>query len=341
MLFRSGKKCTVCGVTTKAQETVDALGHTEVIDKAVAATCTTTGLTEGKHCSVCGEVLVAQDVIPAVKHVFENGACIYGCGEVQSNKITGLYSDNVTTFNFDVHWDPMPGAVKYWVYINGFVYNSTRDKTSLSVLKRTANYEYTVSVIALMEDGTILPLAEADQIVVKTEPYKFTFTRTTDSITLIWDVVGCTKTWIYMGTSEDNLTMYKSTAESSYQVTNLQPNTVYYFQLSHMVNGSISTMNYVLALKTNELAPTVEGLKADAVTQNSFHVSWDALPKATKYWVYVDGALAGSSTGTELTVKGRQPGTTYEVAVIAKLENGKMLLIEDAKTITVTTKTAG
>ncbi len=47
---------------------VAAKGHTEVIDKAVAATCTTAGKTEGKHCSVCSAVLVAQQTIPAKGH---------------------------------------------------------------------------------------------------------------------------------------------------------------------------------------------------------------------------------------------------------------------------------
>ena len=42
--------------------------HTEVVDAAVAATCTTSGMTEGKHCSVCNAILIAQTVIPAKGH---------------------------------------------------------------------------------------------------------------------------------------------------------------------------------------------------------------------------------------------------------------------------------
>ena len=66
--------CTECGAELNAM-----LGHTEVVDPAVDATCTTTGLTEGKHCSVCNEVLVEQQETPVTEHSYdEDGVC--GCG---------------------------------------------------------------------------------------------------------------------------------------------------------------------------------------------------------------------------------------------------------------------
>ncbi|MCM1544497.1 MAG: hypothetical protein NC110_04275, partial [Ruminococcus sp.] len=50
------------------QSVTDMKDHTQVIDSAVEATCTTTGLTEGKHCAVCKTVLVEQNVVPMKDH---------------------------------------------------------------------------------------------------------------------------------------------------------------------------------------------------------------------------------------------------------------------------------
>ena len=59
--------CSICGYSF-VDEKVDSLGHDIVIDKAVASTCTATGLTEGQHCSRCDDETVAQEIIPALNH---------------------------------------------------------------------------------------------------------------------------------------------------------------------------------------------------------------------------------------------------------------------------------
>ena len=61
--------CTVCQAkVSRTKKEIAATGHTEVIDSAVAATCTEAGKTEGKHCSVCNTVLVAQQEVAALGH---------------------------------------------------------------------------------------------------------------------------------------------------------------------------------------------------------------------------------------------------------------------------------
>ena len=57
--------CLRCGTVLET-----AKGHTEVIDEAVAPTCTALGKTEGKHCSVCGITLVRREPVAATGHTW-------------------------------------------------------------------------------------------------------------------------------------------------------------------------------------------------------------------------------------------------------------------------------
>lgn len=62
----------VCECNEKETRPVAAFGHTEVVDGAVAPTCTSTGLTEGKHCSECNVVITRQNTIPMVAHTYDS-----------------------------------------------------------------------------------------------------------------------------------------------------------------------------------------------------------------------------------------------------------------------------
>jgi len=112
------KTCETCGATEGV-----ANGHTEVVDAAVAPTCTATGLTEGKHCSVCGEVLVAQEVVDALGHDWSgnNGECANECGAVvKFNSASITLQDNLlVNFKIDASALSEAGVSFVKAYING------------------------------------------------------------------------------------------------------------------------------------------------------------------------------------------------------------------------------
>lgn len=73
---KEGLQNRVCSCGEKETQILEKSGkHQIVIDKAVDATCTITGLTEGAHCSVCKAVITKQTVVPKIAHHYDDGFC--------------------------------------------------------------------------------------------------------------------------------------------------------------------------------------------------------------------------------------------------------------------------
>ena len=66
--------CTHCTYST--YRSISKLSHAEVVDPAVPATCSTTGLTQGKHCSRCGVIITAQKTVGIASNNHTFGAWI-------------------------------------------------------------------------------------------------------------------------------------------------------------------------------------------------------------------------------------------------------------------------
>ena len=153
------RKCETCGATES--KSLSAKGHTEVVDKAIPATCTTDGKTEGSHCSVCNTVIKVQTVINATGHkssgwIVDKAASIGVKGSkhkectvckkvLETAEIPALPMINIQSANVSVS-------------TNSYVFDNTAKKPSVTVkiggkaLKNGS--DYTVSYLNNTKVGT-------------------------------------------------------------------------------------------------------------------------------------------------------------------------------------------
>ena len=312
------RHCSRCDAKTDVT-VIEAKGHTEVVDKAVAATCTADGYTEGKHCSVCNAVIKAQEKIAATGHKYvetvvepsysNRGYTLYECSvcgysykdnyeeQLIVPAVTGFASGSQTKSSAVLGWDKVSGADGYAVELytggkwNEVFRTSDSSVTSCTVgsLKADSIYSLRIRAFKDTDDGTVY--SDYTRLAVKTKLAGVTGLKaqgvTATAVKLDWARnAGATGYIIeqYKGGKWTQLAVTKNNTTLTFTVKGLAECTPYSFRVKAYKNdgGKTNYSDYV-TVKASTLLGTVKNAKVTSTTGTWITLGWDRNTGATGY----------------------------------------------------------
>jgi len=312
------RHCSRCDAKTDVT-VIEAKGHTEVVDKAVAATCTADGYTEGKHCSVCNAVIKAQEKIAATGHkyvetvvepsysnrgytLYECSVCSYSYKDNYEEQlivpaVTGFASDSQTKSSAVLGWDKVSCADGYAVELytggkwNEVFRTSDSSVTSCTVgsLKADSTYSLRIRAFKDTDDGTVY--SDYTRLAVKTKLANVAGLKaqgvTATAVKLDWARnAGATGYIIeqYKGGKWTQLAVTKNNTTLTFTVKGLAECTPYSFRVKAYKNdgGKTNYSDYV-TVKASTLLGTVKNAKVTSVTETWLTLEWAKNDKATGY----------------------------------------------------------
>ena len=312
------RHCSRCDAKTDVT-VIEAKGHTEVVDKAVAATCTADGYTEGKHCSVCNAVIVAQKKIAATGHKYvetvvepsysNRGYTLYECSvcgysykdnyeeQLIVPAVTGFASGSQTKSSAVLGWDKVSGADGYAVELytggkwNEVFRTSDSSVTSCTVGSLKADSIYTLRIRAFKDtdDGTVY--SDYARLAVKTKLANVAGLKaqgvTATAVKLDWARnAGATGYIIeqYKGGKWTQIAVTKNNYTLTFTVKGLAECTPYSFRVKAYKNdgGKTNYSDYV-TVKASTLLGTVKNAKVTSTTGTWITLGWDRNTGATGY----------------------------------------------------------
>ena len=312
------RHCSRCDAKTDVT-VIEAKGHTEVVDKAVAATCTADGYTEGKHCSVCNAVIKAQEKIAATGHKYvetvvepsysNRGYTLYECSvcgysykdnyeeQLIVHAVTGFASGSQTKSSAVLGWDKVSGADGYAVELytggkwNEVFRTSDSSVTSCTVgsLKADSIYSLRIRAFKDTDDGTVY--SDYTRLAVKTKLAGVTGLKaqgvTATAVKLDWARnAGATGYIIeqYKGGKWTQLAVTKNNMTLTFTVKGLAEFTPYSFRVKAYKNdgGKTNYSDYV-TVKASTLLGAVKDAKVTSTTGTWITLGWDRNTGATGY----------------------------------------------------------
>ena len=315
------RTCEVCGKVET--QTIKALGHKEVVDKAVAATCTKTGLTEGKHCSVCNAVIKAQETVPAKGHKYVDtvvkptytaqGYTLHKCSVCGNSykdtytaklalaKVTGVKLGGRAADALRVNWSKNANADGYivemyqggkWVRVAKITDNSTTTFRKAGLSASTV-YKFRVRAYK-MEGKTAVYSAYSTELAARTNPSVMTGVklggRAADALRINWSKNANADGYIvemYQGGKWVRVAKITNNSTTTFRKTGLKASSVYKFRVrAYKMSGKTALYGNYSATVTARTNPSVvKGVKIGGKAKDALRVNWTKNSSAQGYIV--------------------------------------------------------
>ena len=321
---KDGEKVRVCSLCNKTEtETIPATGHTEVIDKAVAATCTKTGLTEGIHCSVCNAVIKAQEVVPAKGHKYVDtvvkptytakGYTLHKCSVCGTSykdtytakltlaKVTGVKLGGRAADALRINWSKNASADGYivemyqgnkWVRVEKITNNSTTTFRKAGLSASTV-YKFRVRAYK-MEGKTAVYSAYSTELAARTNPSVMTGAKLTgraaDALRINWSKNASADGYIvemYQGDKWVRVAKITNNGTTTFRKAGLKASSVYKFRVrAYKMSGKTALYGNYSATVTARTNPSiVKGVKIGGKAKDALRVNWTKNTSAQGYIV--------------------------------------------------------
>ena len=250
---------------------------------------------------------------------------------------------DITNNSFTANWDPVVGASEYLLDISidnflTFLPNSqaisvSGPSFSVTGLSPGATYQY--RVLAKNALGVSLFSNTVIQGTFADPPVATTATNVTDqSFEANWET-GEGILIYELDVSSDGFATYvpgfnsKIVSSGKQLVTGLNPGTDYEYRVRAVNTLGVSANSNIVAVTT--LPASTNGLVASNIAEDSFTLSWDALPDATTYLIDVSADNFASFVGdfndkptanTSIDVTGLVSDTEYEARISVIFNDG-------------------
>ena len=289
-------KCSVCG---EAYGSVNKDNHKSLTTlKAVAATCTKTGLTEGKKCTACGVTTVAQKTVDKKAHTYNNvttKATLSKNGKVESKCSVCGYVSNTTTIYY-------PKTIK--LSATSYTYNKKTKTPTVTVKDSKGNTlkkdtDYTVSyekgrkvpgkyTVKITFEGKYDGVKRLYFTIKPRVTSKITASQTTTTITLKWTAVtGADGYRVYKyNTKTKKYEKLKDVTKNTLKISKLKAGTTYKYKVRAYTkdDGTIwGDYSKVFETATKCKTPSIKKL---TTTKGKASFTWSNVSGESGYQVY-------------------------------------------------------